>query len=127
MMLNTFYRFLENQLDPTNCIGLINFAEDMGCQTLKQKCEKYICTHFEEVSRAKSRFLFSSCLYLKVAKSEEFRTLTPCRLSQIVAFDEVNVKCESQVYNAVLTWVKYDLKNRHQFFHMLLETVSSFI
>jgi len=61
-----------------------------------------------------------------VSRSEEFKTLTPCRLSKIIASDEIHVDCESQVYNAVLVWVEYDPPARQQYFKMLLEAVSVF-
>uniref|UniRef100_H2ZP33 BTB domain-containing protein n=1 Tax=Ciona savignyi TaxID=51511 RepID=H2ZP33_CIOSA len=98
-------KFLENQLEPSNCLGLALFAEDLGCIDLKKKIEKYVCAHFEEVSY----FIF--------------RTLSPCRLSKIIAADEVRVDCESHVYNAVLCWVQYDPSSRQQYLKMLLEAV----
>ncbi|XP_078488587.1 kelch-like ECH-associated protein 1 [Ciona intestinalis] len=99
-------KFLENQLDPSNCLGLAAFAEDLGCIDLKRKIEKYVCAHFEQVSQ-----------------SEEFKTLSPCRLSKIIAADEIHVDCESQVYNAVLCWVQYNPMARQQYLKMLLEAV----
>jgi len=59
-----------------------------------------------------------------VSQSEEFKTLPPCKLSKIIAADEIHVDCESQVYNAVLCWVQYDHQSRQQYLKMLLEAVS---
>lgn len=99
-------KFLESQLDPSNCIGLVEFAEELGLIDLKTKIDKYIRTHFCEVVR-----------------SDEFKAVTPCRLSKIIASDEMNIKCESEVYNAVLRWVQYDPDVRRDYFHMMLEGV----
>ena len=41
--------FLERQLDPTNAIGIANFAEQHGCAILKQKANQFIERHFTQV------------------------------------------------------------------------------
>lgn len=41
--------FLENQLDPTNAIGIASFAEQHDCTTLKQRANHYIERHFTKV------------------------------------------------------------------------------
>lgn len=41
--------FLERQLDPTNAIGIANFAEQHGCTTLKQRANHFIERHFTQV------------------------------------------------------------------------------
>lgn len=42
--------FLERQLDPTNAIGIANFAEQHGCTKLKQSANQFIERHFTQVS-----------------------------------------------------------------------------
>lgn len=42
--------FLERQLDPTNAIGISNFAEQHGCTTLKQRANQFIERHFTQVN-----------------------------------------------------------------------------
>jgi len=98
--------FLESQLEPSNCIGLATFACDLGCMEFKRKIEKYICQHFDEVS-----------------KNDEFKTLTVCQISKVISNDELHVSCESQVYNAVLRWVAHDLPSRQQYLTMLVAAV----
>lgn len=41
--------FLKDQLDPTNAIGIANFAEQHGCMTLKQQANQFIERHFTQV------------------------------------------------------------------------------
>lgn len=41
--------FLERQLDPTNAIGISDFAEQHGCIALKQKANQFIERHFTQV------------------------------------------------------------------------------
>lgn len=41
--------FLERQLDPTNAIGIADFAEKYGCSDLCHKANQYIEQHFTQV------------------------------------------------------------------------------
>lgn len=42
--------FLVQQLDPSNAIGIANFAEQIGCNELHQKAREYIYMNFSQVS-----------------------------------------------------------------------------
>ena len=41
--------FLEHQLDPTNAIGIADFASEHGCLELEQRARNYIRKHFCQV------------------------------------------------------------------------------
>lgn len=41
--------FLVQQLDPSNAIGIANFAEQIGCTELHQKAREYIYMKFSQV------------------------------------------------------------------------------
>lgn len=88
--------FLERQLDPTNAIGIANFAEQHGCNELKQKGNQFIERHFTQI-----------------CQEEEFLQLTAIQLVQLIRKDELNVQEEREVYNAVLKWVRYDEDSRY--------------
>lgn len=88
--------FLERQLDPTNAIGIANFAEQHGCTELKQKGNQFIERHFTQI-----------------CQEEEFLQLTAIQLIQLIRKDELNVQEEREVYNAVLKWVRYDEDSRY--------------
>lgn len=88
--------FLERQLDPTNAIGIANFAEQHGCTVLKQKANQFIERHFTQI-----------------CQEEEFLQLSAIQLVILIRKDELNVQEEREVYNAVLKWVKYDEDNRY--------------
>uniref|UniRef100_A0A8C3SKN9 BTB domain-containing protein n=1 Tax=Chelydra serpentina TaxID=8475 RepID=A0A8C3SKN9_CHESE len=47
--------FLVQQLDPSNAIGIANFAEQIGCTELHQRAREYIYMNFGEVSGAAGR------------------------------------------------------------------------
>lgn len=88
--------FLERQLDPTNAIGIANFAEQHGCTVLRQKANQFIERHFTQI-----------------CQEEEFLQLSAIQLVNLIRKDELNVQEEREVYNAVLKWVKYDEDNRY--------------
>ncbi|XP_029826385.2 kelch-like ECH-associated protein 1 [Ixodes scapularis] len=83
--------FLEKQLEPSNCIGIGDFALQHGCSQLYLKVNEFIDQNFPAVS-----------------EGEEFLSLTAGQLVALVKRDELNVRCESEVFNAVLRWVKHD-------------------
>ncbi|XP_045446590.1 kelch-like ECH-associated protein 1B [Melitaea cinxia] len=98
--------FLERQLDPSNAIGIANFAEQHGCAELKQKANQFIERHFTQV-----------------CKEEEFLQLTAQELISLIRKDELNVREEREVYNAVLSWVKFDEDRRHPRMEHILQAV----
>ncbi|XP_063705681.1 kelch-like ECH-associated protein 1B isoform X2 [Culicoides brevitarsis] len=83
--------FLERQLDSSNAIGIAEFAEQQGCDALKQKANQYIERHFT-----------------KVCQEEEFLQLSDDLLVKLIRRDRLNVQGEKDVYNAVMAWVRYD-------------------
>ncbi|XP_075148028.1 kelch like ECH associated protein 1 isoform X2 [Haematobia irritans] len=88
--------FLERQLDPTNAIGIADFAEQHSCTELQKKANHFIERHFTQV-----------------CQEEEFLQLSAYQLIALIRRDELNVQGEREVYNAVLKWVKYDEENRY--------------
>ncbi|KAG8454845.1 hypothetical protein GDO86_001168 [Hymenochirus boettgeri] len=98
--------FLVKQLDASNVIGISNYAEQIGCIELYRKGREYINTHFSEVT-----------------KEEEFFNLSHCQLLDLVSQESLNVLCESEVYNACLRWMQWDLNSRAKYFHVLLNAV----
>ncbi|XP_030074285.1 kelch-like ECH-associated protein 1 isoform X1 [Microcaecilia unicolor] len=98
--------FLIKHLDASNVIGISSFAEQIGCMELYKSVKEYINTHFSEVT-----------------KEEEFFNLTHCQLLDLISQDSLNVLCESEIYKACLEWIRWDLDNRAQYFHVLLNAV----
>ncbi|TKS68025.1 Kelch-like ECH-associated protein 1 [Collichthys lucidus] len=98
--------FLVQQLDPSNAIGIANFAEQIGCTELHQKAREYIYMNFSQV-----------------ATQEEFFNLSHCQLVTLISRDELNVRCESEVFQACVAWVRYDRENRRPYVQALLQAV----
>ena len=76
---------MEQQLDPSNCLGIKTFAETHGCEELRKAAEKYILKHFVDlvdseeflqlgnedvVSLIKCDNLTVSKLYIVIIKAE---------------------------------------------------------
>ncbi|XP_034241117.1 kelch-like ECH-associated protein 1B isoform X5 [Thrips palmi] len=98
--------FLERQLDPSNVIGIANFAEQHGCKELHEKANQFIEQHFSQI-----------------CQEEEFFQLSAMQLVALVKKDALNVQDEQEVYNAVLQWVKYDEENRRPKMEHILQAV----
>ncbi|KAK6491055.1 kelch-like protein 18 isoform X1 [Huso huso] len=87
--------FLRERLHPKNCLGVRQFAEAMMCTVLYDAANSFIHQHFVEVSM-----------------SEEFLALGPEAVLELVGRDELNVKAEEQVFEAVLAWVRHKRDQR---------------
>ncbi|GFN95204.1 kelch-like ech-associated protein 1 isoform x1, partial [Plakobranchus ocellatus] len=98
--------FLEHQLDPSNCIGIADFASEHGCSELEEKARRYIRNHF-----------------CQVIFSDEFLVLNPCQMLSLVKQDELNVQCESEVFKAVIRWVEHDPEKRLTVLEGLMSSV----
>ncbi|XP_041046024.1 kelch-like protein 18 [Carcharodon carcharias] len=98
--------FLRERLHPKNCLGVRQFAETMMCTVLYDSSNSFIHQHFVEVSM-----------------SEEFLALPFEEVFELVARDELNVKSEEQVFEAVLAWVRFDRENREDYLPRLLTKV----
>ncbi|XP_057715942.1 kelch-like ECH-associated protein 1A isoform X2 [Corythoichthys intestinalis] len=98
--------FLTKHLESSNVIGITRFAEELGCADLYQHGREYINTHFSEVT-----------------KEDEFFSLSHCQLLELISQDSIKVLCESEVYKACTDWVGWDMENRAQYLHALLNAV----
>ncbi|GAB1603448.1 kelch-like protein 18 [Argonauta hians] len=81
--------FLKTRLHPQNCLGIRSFGEQYMCPSLVEAANKYIQKHF-----------------MDVANSEEFLNLDKAEILEIISRDELHVKSEEMVFEAVIAWVK---------------------
>ncbi|KAH8405025.1 hypothetical protein KR222_005085 [Zaprionus bogoriensis] len=98
--------FLKRQLDPTNCLGIRAFADTHSCRELLRIADKFTQHNFQEVM-----------------ESEEFLLLPVGQLVDIICSDELNVRSEEQVFNAVMSWLKYNVAERRQHLAQVLQHV----
>lgn len=99
--------FLKNQLDPQNCLGIKAFAELHNCNNLKNATQEYIYEHFSQI----------------VQNSDEFLNLKCKDMEDLIKSDEIEVANEEIVYNCVIEWTNYDLKNREQHLPKLMSHI----
>ncbi|XP_005100559.1 kelch-like protein 12 [Aplysia californica] len=88
---NACCRFLERQLDASNCLGIKVFAESHSCQSLLHAAERFSLRHFHSV-----------------IENEEFKTMQFEEVESLVASEDLQVKSEETVYQGVITWVKHE-------------------
>ncbi|KAM8972338.1 kelch-like protein 10 [Pelodytes ibericus] len=99
--------FLTSQLCPDNCIGICKFTDYYYCPELRQKAFMYILHNFEDMVRS----------------SEEFLELSPLELRDIIGNDELNIKQEDAVFEAIVKWIEHDPERRSQYMSILLPKV----
>jgi len=97
---------LRSQLDPSNCLGIRAFADTHSCTELLQIADKYMQSNFVDV-----------------VESDEFLLLPVQELNEIIAHDELNVKSEEQVYQAVMKWIRHDVDERKEYISQLMQHV----
>ncbi|XP_002734469.1 kelch-like protein 18 [Saccoglossus kowalevskii] len=98
--------FLKERLNPCNCLGIRTFADTMMCSNLQEAANSYLHKRFIDVS-----------------KSDEFLNLSKEEIFEILSCDDLNVKGEDQVFEALVAWVKRDIANRQQYMPELLAKV----
>lgn len=101
-------QLLEKHMDPQNCLGIWKFTEMYYWPKLNRKALLYTLHHFEEI----------------VATSEEFLMLSAQELATIIESDQLNVKQEKTVYEAVVHWIAFAPEERRQYAPLLLFNVS---
>lgn len=99
--------FLKSELCLDNCIGICKFTDYYYCPELRQKAYMFILHNFEEM----------------VKVSAEFLELSVTELKDIIEKDELNVKQEDAVFEAILKWISHDPQNRKQHISVLLPKV----
>ncbi|KAK3735752.1 hypothetical protein QZH41_000625 [Actinostola sp. cb2023] len=98
--------FLQKQLHPSNCLGIRSFADAHTCGELLESSHRYALLHFVDVSQ-----------------TEEFFLLTTEQVLELISSDDINVKNEEQVFNAVISWINFDKENRKHCLNKLLPHV----
>uniref|UniRef100_A0A8C5NTM1 Kelch like family member 30 n=1 Tax=Junco hyemalis TaxID=40217 RepID=A0A8C5NTM1_JUNHY len=97
-------RYLRQQMDATNCLGICEFGESHGCPEVSSKAWSFLQENFEAVSL-----------------QEEFLQLSKERLAVYLSNDQLQVQEERSLVEAVLRWVRHEPGSRAQFLPELLE------
>ncbi|XP_028924934.1 kelch-like protein 30 isoform X2 [Ornithorhynchus anatinus] len=89
-VLKVCCRYLQQQVDATNCLGICEFGELHGCPEVSSKARAFLQENFEDVSQ-----------------EEEFLLLPKERLALCLSDDLLQVREEQSLVEAVLRWVRY--------------------
>ncbi|KAM5148024.1 kelch-like protein 10 [Mantella aurantiaca] len=106
-LINRCSEFLVGQLCPQNCIGFCRFSRHFCWPELRHKVHAYLLQHFQDVVRT----------------SEEFPDLSVTELLDIIDKDELNVKREDTVFEAVVKWIDHRPAERSRHIATLLPQV----
>uniref|UniRef100_A0A3Q2P6C9 Kelch like family member 3 n=1 Tax=Fundulus heteroclitus TaxID=8078 RepID=A0A3Q2P6C9_FUNHE len=98
--------FLQSQLHPTNCLGIRAFADLHTCTQLLSQAHAYAEQHFSEV-----------------VQGEEFLSLSLQQVSSLISSDQLTVSTEEKVFEAMISWIKYDKGSRLEHMPRLMEHV----
>ena len=96
---------LHDQLHPTNCIGIGKFAELHACAELHRKCIRYQRKNFADVCGSQE--------FLQIDDAAE--------VARLISEDDLVVDSETDVWEAIVRWIKHDFTARAG---ALLELVS---
>lgn len=99
--------YLKSLLTPRNCISIMQFARSHFCQDLARDAETYLLRNFNDVS----------------VKSDEILLLSLEDFKAIVSHDDLNVKSEETVWEAILRWIEYDAEKRKPHIVTLMQTI----
>lgn len=98
--------FLQEQLHPSNCLGIKNFADIHSCPDLFRKAQ-----------------LFAQKYFSDVCNCDEFLNLPLSQVVELVCSSELGVLSEEHVFESVVAWIKYDLPERSPHMATLMEHV----
>lgn len=98
--------YLQSQLDPSNCLGIREFADIHGCVDLFNYTDSYIQQHFSEV-----------------IQFEEFLNLSADQVEAFVKSDSLSIPSEEKIFECVVTWIQSDPESRQVFLGRLMQHV----
>ncbi|XP_071346859.1 actin-binding protein IPP isoform X3 [Trachinotus anak] len=98
--------FLKGHMDPSNCVGIFQFLEQIACMDMLEFTENYIHVHF-----------------LEVCVTDEFRGLSKDQLVRLLRSEELRIEDEYQVFTAAMDWVLQDVAKRKKNVVEVLEPV----
>ncbi|XP_077055035.1 kelch-like protein 30 isoform X2 [Siphateles boraxobius] len=88
-------RYLQHQIDATNCLGILEFGEIHGCPEVVAKAWGFLLENFEAVQQ-----------------HEEFLLLEKDRLVACLKDEDLHIRDDRSCTEAVLAWVGHCRENR---------------
>ncbi len=97
--------FLMEMIDPENAIGLYKIATVNNAQKLKEKAKEVMIT------------------YKEVVAGPEFLEMPIDDVEEYIQNDNLRIPNEDQVYDAVITWIKYHSDERSVHLSQLVKSI----
>ncbi|XP_066302922.1 kelch repeat and BTB domain-containing protein 2-like [Branchiostoma lanceolatum] len=108
---DTCSSYMAKNVERSTCVDLYKFVDVFSVDTVRKVCLQHIAKYFTEV-----------------ASSEEFYSLSVNQLTEIISHDELDVKEETTVWEAVVRWVQHSREDRlHHLPSILLHIRSNFL
>lgn len=105
-MVDACAGFLSKSIHLESCIGILNLAESHVLTTLKTGAQDYITTQFSQL-----------------VQQQDFLELPAESLEAVLQRDDLDVKCEESVFEALMRWVRAQQEERFPLLARLLSHV----
>ncbi|XP_035687981.1 kelch repeat and BTB domain-containing protein 8-like [Branchiostoma floridae] len=92
---DTCSSYMAMNVECSTCVDLYKFADVFSVDIVRKRCLQWIAKHFTEI-----------------ASSEDFCSLGVNQLTEIISNDELDVKEETTVWEAVVRWVQHSREDR---------------
>ncbi|XP_035688886.1 kelch repeat and BTB domain-containing protein 12-like [Branchiostoma floridae] len=89
--------YMAMNVEHSTCVDLYKFADVFSVDIVKKQCLQWIARHFTEFSF-----------------NEDFFSLNVKKVTEIISHDDLDVKEEITVWEAVVRWVQYSREDRLQ-------------
>lgn len=98
--------YFSQTLSSLNCLQIYLLGWKYNCNEMRKKAETFVLKQFP-----------------LLCKSDEFNALELHQLINIICHDDLVVDGEEQVYEAIVSWVNYQFKERARFFDELFQCI----
>nr|CAH7766199.1 unnamed protein product [Callosobruchus chinensis] len=99
--------YLIDELSPSNCLETLKFASQYFCKDLMHKGSIFIRHNFSKILK----------------ESYEFYNISPAHLKDILKDDELNIRSEDVVFEAIQMWINHSPVRRKIHLSSLLKCV----
>src|SRR5699024_1375664 len=105
-LVNYCSKFLESNLKPSNCIGILCFADLYGLSSLSFEAKRYIERNFAEIIR-----------------EDEFLELPANLFKSFLKSENLSIESEYQVFVSTIRWILHNEKERSKFLEEFVDIV----
>ena len=98
--------FLQDNLHPSNCLGIKRFADRHSCPNLLSMAQQFAQKYFSDVCNC-----------------DEFLNLPLEQVVELISSSDLGVLSEEHVFESVVSWIEYDRGERSQHLSTLIQHV----